>query len=178
MCKHPHLVYRPNPQVSVSRNNGSSDGSFCAVSSLQWQLVCFGLPVHLKPEAATCLECCFLPHKSPPENGSRHAVTEGASLVNNWCPDWLQIAFLAYRSVLRLAPSYFTELVSLQIPRRSGIQSETDALKLIVVPSARKKSVVGVLLRVVHLEFGTTSSSLWGLSLRFPLFEHNSIQPL
>jgi hypothetical protein len=63
-----------------------------------------------------------------------------------------------------LAPSYFTELVSLQIPRRSGIQSETDALKLIVVPSARKKSVVGVLLRVVHLEFGTTSSSLWGLS--------------
>jgi hypothetical protein len=44
-----------------------------------------------------------------------------------------------------LAPSYFTELVSLQIPRRSGIQSETDALKLIVVPSARKKSVVGVL---------------------------------
>ena len=49
-----------------------------------------------------------------------------------------KIATLAYRCVHRLAPSYLSELVSLQVPKRSGLRSETDMLKL-VVPTARKE---------------------------------------
>ncbi len=49
-----------------------------------------------------------------------------------------KIAPLAYRCVHGLAPSYLAELISLQEPKRSGLRSEIDVLKL-VVPPARKE---------------------------------------
>ena len=49
-----------------------------------------------------------------------------------------KIATLAYRCVHGLAPYYLAELVSLQEPKRSGLRSEIDMLKL-VVPPARKE---------------------------------------
>jgi hypothetical protein len=49
-----------------------------------------------------------------------------------------KIATLAYCCVHGLAPSYLAVLVSLQEPKRSGLRSEIDVLKL-VVPPARKE---------------------------------------
>jgi hypothetical protein len=47
-----------------------------------------------------------------------------------------KIATLAYRCVHGLAPSYLAELVSLHEPKRSGLRSETDMLKLVAPPPA------------------------------------------
>jgi hypothetical protein len=49
-----------------------------------------------------------------------------------------KIATLTSRCVHGLAPSYLAELVIIHKPKRSGLWSETDMLKL-VVPPARKE---------------------------------------
>jgi hypothetical protein len=49
-----------------------------------------------------------------------------------------KIATLTNRCVHGLAPSYLAELVIIHKPKRSGLWSETDMLKL-VVPPARKE---------------------------------------
>ena len=60
----------------------------------------------------------------------------------HWLPVQARIDFkvatLAFRCVHGLAPSYLAELVSLQVPRRSGLRSQADDLKLVVPPVRRE----------------------------------------
>ena len=60
----------------------------------------------------------------------------------HWLPVQARIDFkvatLAFRCVHGLAPSYLAELVSLQVPRRSGLRSQADDLKLVVRPVRRE----------------------------------------
>jgi hypothetical protein len=89
----------------------------------------------------------------------------------HWLPVRSRIDFkittLAYRCVHGLVPSYLAELVSLAEPKRSGLRSEIDLLKLAVLP-ARKE-------RCGERAFSCCAPRIWNaLSQLFLPFELNS----
>jgi hypothetical protein len=84
-----------------------------------------------------------------------------------------KVATLAYRCLHGLVPFYLAELASLHEPKRSGLRSETDMLKL-VVPPARKERWGGRAFSCCAPRIWNAFPSLFALSQLFLPFEPNS----